>query len=335
MIHMFNTGTNNTDRMVISHGPSNPTWGLQYQDVGDKFNFIRVGSPVLTIDLGASNVGVGTFSPNFYSGTGRFLSVSSTSAYANAPAVLELQGSMNGMGVVSKIDFSSLFTPGSPTNTARIALLNNGSIFQGELSFSTHNGTSLSEAMRINSTGDVGIGTTAPSAALHVVGSTRLVDGTQGADKVLKSDATGNATWVNSSINTGFGVYTTATQTVASGSWTQVNFNSEDFDDGADFAANQYVCPSSGVYQFDAGISWWAMANTTGYTFVGIYRNGVQEKTRMTPSHTNFHSNNISASIKCVSGDVITIRVLQTQGVTESIYGSGNDYTYFTGHRVY
>ncbi len=41
----------------------------------------------------------------------------------------------------------------------------------------------------------VGIGTPDPQAKLHVAGTTRLVDGTQGAGKVLTSDASGNATW--------------------------------------------------------------------------------------------------------------------------------------------
>jgi len=43
--------------------------------------------------------------------------------------------------------------------------------------------------------GKVGIGTVAPSEELHVVGSVRIVDGTQAAGRVLTSDATGKATW--------------------------------------------------------------------------------------------------------------------------------------------
>lgn len=43
--------------------------------------------------------------------------------------------------------------------------------------------------------GNVGIGTTTPTAKLHVNGSIRIVNGTQGANKVLTSDASGVGTW--------------------------------------------------------------------------------------------------------------------------------------------
>lgn len=43
---------------------------------------------------------------------------------------------------------------------------------------------------------NVGIGTTAPTAKLHVAGSVKIVDGTQGAGKVLTSDGTGLASWI-------------------------------------------------------------------------------------------------------------------------------------------
>lgn len=44
-------------------------------------------------------------------------------------------------------------------------------------------------------TGDVGVGTSAPDARLHVAGSFKVVDGTQGLGKILTSDANGLASW--------------------------------------------------------------------------------------------------------------------------------------------
>ena len=58
MIQMFESGTQNRDRMVIAHSAANTNWGLQYQDTADKFNFLSGGTPVLTADLGAQRVGV-------------------------------------------------------------------------------------------------------------------------------------------------------------------------------------------------------------------------------------------------------------------------------------
>lgn len=43
----------------------------------------------------------------------------------------------------------------------------------------------------------VGMGTATPSARLDVVGTFQLVDGTQGANKILTSDASGNASWTS------------------------------------------------------------------------------------------------------------------------------------------
>lgn len=52
----------------------------------------------------------------------------------------------------------------------------------------------LAGAMTVSS-GKVGIGVASPSAKLDVAGSVKIADGTQGANKVLVSDANGLATW--------------------------------------------------------------------------------------------------------------------------------------------
>lgn len=63
MINLFNTGSANADRMIFAHSPAFTTWGLQYQDVGDKFQFLGGGNNVATIDLLNRRVGVGTNTP--------------------------------------------------------------------------------------------------------------------------------------------------------------------------------------------------------------------------------------------------------------------------------
>lgn len=71
---------------------------------------------------------------------------------------------------------------------------------QGYLVLSS--GPSYSEAMRITSTGDIGIGTSSPSTKLHVFatqsGAFRLQDGTQANGYILTSDSNGVGTWTAS-----------------------------------------------------------------------------------------------------------------------------------------
>lgn len=51
------------------------------------------------------------------------------------------------------------------------------------------------QGLFVDSLGNVGIGTTPPVAKLDVAGSVKITDGTEGAGKVLKSDADGLASW--------------------------------------------------------------------------------------------------------------------------------------------
>ncbi len=65
------------------------------------------------------------------------------------------------------------------------------------LSFGTRHDDGFNERMRITSTGNIGIGTTSPNANLQVNGTMRYVDGNQSANRILVSDANGNASWVD------------------------------------------------------------------------------------------------------------------------------------------
>ena len=62
--------------------------------------------------------------------------------------------------------------------------------------------------MAIQSDGNIGIGTSAPTAKLEIAGQVKITGGTPGAGKVLTSDATGLATWQTPSGGSGGGLWT-------------------------------------------------------------------------------------------------------------------------------
>ena len=65
MIRMFTSGTQNADRMVLSHSLLYPTWGLEYDDTTDAFHFRASTGRKMTFELGTGDFGIGTEDPAF------------------------------------------------------------------------------------------------------------------------------------------------------------------------------------------------------------------------------------------------------------------------------
>jgi hypothetical protein len=189
MINMFPSGTGNANRMVLAHSPAFANWGLQYQDVTDQFDFLAGGSPVMTVALGSRSVGVGTANPQ--------APLHIFSPYN--PTVVRVQSA--GAPGFGRIEFVS--NPQGDANEWRpgyIQSLDAGG-FTGGLGFYV-NGTGAdnkfgaNEVMRLVN-GNVGIGTTTPSATLDVAGMVRanylqmnpIDEGTEGGEILLKGTA--------------------------------------------------------------------------------------------------------------------------------------------------
>jgi len=81
------------------------------------------------------------------------------------------------------------------------AVLQNGNTLGGSLNIGTNDANSLTfktdnaQRLTIISTGNIGIGTLVPTAALHLAGTFRYVDGNQAVGYILTSDLNGNAIW--------------------------------------------------------------------------------------------------------------------------------------------
>jgi hypothetical protein len=138
----------------------------------------------MTID-NSGNVGIGTTSP------GDKLSVDGTT-YGTTISVTGRSASWPGNATdLSKLNFNGLVGASGGT-LASIATRfgNSGSDFSSQLLFSTTDASFvLQERMRINNLGNVGIGTTAPGALLHVGPNSVVYQPTVGTKQLILSGA--------------------------------------------------------------------------------------------------------------------------------------------------
>lgn len=162
-LQMENTGAGGKRYRIVSTG-SGSVGGAGLFQIYDFDN----SAARLTINA-TGNVGIGTTTPGMIAGATNYLTISSTGPYAaGSIAAIELKGNTNAANsVAARLDFlNGLGT----NNTARIEVTTSGgSVGEGRMLFYT-NGGSLTEKMRIDEDGNVGIGTTTPGTSLEVNG---------------------------------------------------------------------------------------------------------------------------------------------------------------------
>ncbi len=179
--------------------------------------------------------------------------------------------------------------------------------------------------------GNVGIGVATPTEKLEVNGQVKITGGSPGAGKVLTSDAAGVASWETPGDNVAFSAHASTSQSLPASATTPIDFGSEEYDDGNNFAANTFTAPSDGLYQFNAHVRFGAASSEGLYTWIGFYKNGslYQEVTNLTNDDT--FGEHISTSMKLASGDAITVKVFTSVALTV-VSSSVN--TWFNGYKI-
>ena len=196
-------------------------------------NGFSVDGNTLSVDAANNRVGIGTATPasrlvlendnntddyddfmiNTYSTTATPSILLTQSRGTKAtPANLQNGDIMGGVNFRGRANGTS-----NTMSTINSIYRGNGTTSLSDLNFSTSGTTK----MRIDENGNVGIGTSTPSAKLHTVSGTaygafQIQDGSEGTGKFLSSNATGQATWVNSPLTpVAFGTLNTGSITIS------------------------------------------------------------------------------------------------------------------------
>lgn len=214
------------------------------------------------------------------------------------------------------------------------------------INFSTNNGSSH---MIINTLGQVGIGTSTPTAILDVNGQMRVRGGTPGVGKVLTSDAAGLATWQTPSIRAS-NFFSSNSVTMLNGTGSIVPFLANVGGSFADMAGfdnlnNQFVvsAATAGTYLISAQVTWDISASYAGAKdFILELRNGDNTIAinRMVSDYISTfigstqRSQQISFTTKLVEGNQIKLWAMQRTGVSQSII-PGSTLTWLSLVRLY
>ncbi len=187
-------------------------------------------------------------------------------------------------------------------------------------------------------TGTVGIGVAVPTERLEVDGKTKTTNlqVTAGAavNKILTSDAVGNATWQNSNANTGINIVKNSSQIIANNLDVKIDFGNEITDDANafDLTNDEWTIPSTGFYHINASARFNSLPVNTLVEIV-IYVNGFVTKYQKhsVSGEENF---DVSADMRLLANDKISVYVYQTSAATATMPSSSQT-IYFSGYKIY
>lgn len=169
------------------------------------------------------------------------------------------------------------------------------------------------ERMRMSSAGNLGIGNNAPTAKLDVAGSVKIVNGSEGAGKVLTSDAAGLTSWTGPIGFQAIG----GSGTFGPGSVTTRIFPDEVYDDGNGYnpATGIYTVPETGTYVLYFSEGFTGNPGASNWLNYGFEINGAAYYNNITPG-PSYWGIQLSRTMHLVAGDNIFVRYYNATGLT-------------------
>ena len=185
-----------------------------------------------------------------------------------------------------------------------------------------------------------------------IPGTIKISGGSPGADKVLTSDASGDATWEVSASPTNtpsFGAYLAANQGLSNDTWTKITMNTEEWDtDSAfDHSTNyRFTVPAgkAGKYSFSVTTTF----DDTGggqavrHGWLALYKipsGGVaaafkQIKRDTDGSRATLLGQNLAAVVDLAVGDAIEFWALMNQNAASGVMIGGQENTFCSGYKL-
>ncbi|MEN4758960.1 tail fiber domain-containing protein [Chryseobacterium sp. C39-AII1] len=229
-VNIYNTDGTLTDNRIVSQ--SNRSLAFN-GTIANAFSVNRSSSanPILTVDAANDRVGIGTNIPrsrfeivsdnvgggaaNDFNFTGYGTSKNPGLFFAAASGTAAAPTNLLVNDLIGGIYFTPRANGGFPTGSSVVSgYRGDGTTNLTDLMFTT----SGTERVRIDPTGNVGIGNTAPTVKLDInsggtsgtpIAAVKIVDGNQAAGKILTSDANGEGTWQTPAVQSSVNIYNT------------------------------------------------------------------------------------------------------------------------------